>query len=214
MSFSNADAPLEIMEVKPGLQQEFENVMELVQALGLGLSVLITFYIGLREARARHAEAAKQALEEAKKRQAEHRLALVQQQIGVLFGPLKGLIEATRAAMLSARKSLKQKRLVPREALFLDEECTQPNKTFSWFSYNDAGEPIDQDVNIVIEWRRWVRTVISPCQEDMFRLIRDNTCVQPVSPEDCGTRDRCGPSPRHALSILLCHSLLTQRPWG
>ena len=167
------------MEIKPGLQQEFENIMDVVQAIGFGVSVLITCYIALRETRHRNAEATQRAQEEAKKRQAEHELAMVQEQIGVLFGPLKGLLEATRAAMLSARKSLKQKRLVPREAIFLDEECTKLNTDFSWFPYDQNGEPIDQNVEIVIEWRRWVRTVILPCQEDMLKLIRDNTHLLP-----------------------------------
>ena len=78
-AFTNADGPIELMEIKPGLQQEFENIMDVVQAIGFGVSVLITGYIALRETRHRNAEATQRAQEEAKKRQAEHELAMVQE---------------------------------------------------------------------------------------------------------------------------------------
>ena len=49
------------------------------------------------------------------------RLELLNEQLGSFYGPMMGRIEAGKEAMSSARMALKQKRLMPREALFEDE---------------------------------------------------------------------------------------------
>ena len=98
------------------------------------------------------------------------RLELLNEQLGSFYGPMMGRIEAGKEAMSSARMALKQKRLMPREALFEDEACTRENKSFRWF---ESG--IEQDVQIVKEWRRWVREVIHPNNEAMLEILLNET---------------------------------------
>ena len=67
---------------------------------------------------------------------------------------------------LSCHHALKQKRLVPREALYEDEACTVPSRSFRWFVAD-----VPQDVAIVKEWRRWMREVIMPNNDAIVDLI-------------------------------------------
>jgi len=122
------------------------------------------------------------------------RLELLKEQLGSFYGPMMGRIEAGKEAMSSARMALKQKRLMPREALFEDEACTRENKSFRWF---ESG--IEQDVQIVMEWRRWVREVIHPNNEAMLEILLNETHRECFCRSD-GTRSL---SPLSSLSLSL-----------
>ena len=157
----------------------FEMVVEIFNAAFFGASLLLTVFMGIRESRSQQQDAKQRELARAEMEKAQYELEMVQLQIGQLFGPLKGLLTCCEHGLVSARMALKQKRLVPREKLFLDAECSQPNPAFRWFEYSPEGEPLDQNVEIVQEWRLWVREVILPCDEEMLRLIKEHTHLLP-----------------------------------
>lgn len=183
-------SPLLIDLVPDEAQQFFDNAYHVLNVVVLGLSVLLSMVAWLRESRsaARAGEAHATSIENTQL--AEHHLQMVQQQIGQLFGPLKGLMTANKQAMVSALRSLKQKRLKSREELYLDVACTMPNPDFRWFAYDASGEPVAQNVEVVIEWRRWVRTVLQPCNEEMLNIMVGHTHLLPRLSQDA---DGCLP---------------------
>ena len=103
------------------------------------------------------------------------RLEMLNLQLGSVYGPLQGRLDAASNGKQSARFSLKQKRLVPREQLYKDEKCTVENPEFRWFGYGPDGEPVAQKVEIVLLWRRWVREVVQPNNEAMLDILLNNT---------------------------------------
>jgi len=114
------------------------------------------------------------------------RLELLNKQLGDVYGPLQGRLDAANNAKQSARFSLKQKRLLPWQKLYEDENCTQENQEFRWFGYDENDQAVEQDPRIVLLWRRWVREVVQPNNEAMLEILLNNThlLVLETQPED------------------------------
>ena len=162
---------------------EAVNVVDWLNGFALIAGILVSLATWLLEQRnARNQEAA-QRLRHRDEEKARFELELVQRQISV-FGPLKGHLLAAKHTADNAKKALKQKRLVPREKIYLDEACENFNPDFRWFEYGPDGEPVDQDPRVVQEWRAWVRYVMLPTTEKMVELINSNIALMPEVTKD------------------------------
>mgnify|MGYP006146159493 CR=1 FL=1 len=154
----------------------FGDITSFVEAIGIFSAILSTAILWFVESRRK----TRQSRDEALMVRLDTRLALEQQasesnahriecQISQLFGPMVGLLHASMAAQTSARFALKQKQILPWQDLYEDEECTIERKDFRWFP--DRHYATDQKVEVVKEWRLWVRTAMAPLLEQMVSLV-------------------------------------------